>query len=174
MIELDISFISGKLWVTTKIWNNNLNKLSAIDMLFDTGATMTTIDVATANRSGISLKNAEKIAIRGIGGTVQGHLITIKEFWLGGLNIGTIAAHVIPFSVDSEVQAVLGMNVLKGFKTTIDLLHKTEDGLGAIFLEPIFDINTIDTLDTFMPRTSRFGIWNAEQSSELPIEKINT
>jgi len=26
MIELDISFISGKLWVTPRIWNNNLNK----------------------------------------------------------------------------------------------------------------------------------------------------
>ena len=133
-------------------------------MMFDTGATMTTIDVKTANRSGISLKNTEQIKIRGVGGIVQGHLVTIKEFWLGNLNIGTISAHVIPFGVDSEVQAVIGMNVLKGFKITIDLLHETEDGLGAIFLDPTFDVNTIDTLDTFMPKISRFGIWNAEQS----------
>jgi len=164
VIELGVSFISGKLWVTPKIWNNNLNKLSSTVMLFDTGATMTTIDVKIANRSGISLKNVEKIKTHGIGGMVDGYLVTIKEFWLGGLNIGAISAHVIPFNTDSEVQAVLGMNVLRGFRTTIDLLHKTDDGLGAIFLEPTFDINDIDKSDTFMPKTSRFGVWNAEQS----------
>jgi len=164
-MKLRVSFISGKLWVTPKIWNNNLNKLSSTMMLFDTGASMTTIDIKIANRSGISLKNAESITTRGVGGTVKGYLVTIKEFWLGGLNIGTVAAHVIPFSIDSEVQAVLGMNILKGFKTTIDLLHKAEDGLGAIFLEPTFDLSDIDTLDTFMPKISRFGIWNAEQLS---------
>jgi len=165
VIELGVSFISGKLWITPKIWNSNLNKLSAVDMLFDTGATMTTIDVGIANRAGISLKNSEKIAVRGIGGIVEGYLVIIKEFCLGGVNIGTIAAHVIPFSVDSEVQAVLGMNVLKGFRTTIDLLHKTDDGLGAIFLEPTFDMNDIDTPDTFMPKSSRFGIWSAENKN---------
>ena len=158
MIELNVSFISGKLWVTPKIWNYNLDKLSSTTMLLDTGATMTTIGVKMANRSGIPLKNTESITTYGVGGIVKGHLVTIKEFWLGNLNLGAIAAHVIPFSVDSEVQAVLGMNVLKGFRTTIDLLHKTENGLGAIFLEPTFDINNIDTLDTFMPKVSRFGI----------------
>ena len=172
MIKLGVSFISGKLWVTPKIWNNNLNKLSAIAMLFDTGATMTTIDVGIANRAGISLKNAEEIAVRGIGGIVNGHLVTIKEFYLGGVNIGTIAAHVIPFSADSEVQAVIGMNVLRGFKTTIDLQHKTEDGSGAIFLEPTFDINDVDTPDTFMLKSSRFGIWNAEQYTTIADGKI--
>jgi len=84
------------------------------------------------------------------------------------LNIGAISAHVIPFNPDSEVQAVLGMNVLKGFKTTIDLLHKTQNGLGAIFLEPTFDTNDIDTLDTFTPKTSRFGIWNTNGGHPCP------
>jgi len=166
VIELGVSFISGKLWVTPKIWNNNLGKLSTVDMLFDTGATMTTIDVKTANRSGISLKNAEKIAVRGVGGIVTGHVVTINEFWLGGLNIGAIAAHVIPFSTDSEVQAVLGMNVLKCFRTTIDLLHKTDDGFGMILLEPTFNVNDIDNVDTLMTKTSRFSIW-CEESEQV-------
>jgi len=158
--QLGIYFSAGKIWVTPKIWNNNLKKLSSCMMLFDTGATMTTIDVSIANRAGISLKDAIPITTHGVGGSVGGHVVTIKEFWLGNLDLGTIAAHVIPFNKDSEVQAVLGMNVLKNFKTTIDLLHKTEGSDGAIFLEPTFDLAKIDTLDTFTLNESRFGIWS--------------
>ena len=156
----DIYFSAGKIWVTPKIWNNNLNKISSCMMLFDTGATMTTIDVSIANRAGISLKDAIPITTHGVGGSVSGYLVMVKEFWFGNLNLGTIAAHVIPFNKDSEVQAVLGMNVLKNFKTTIDLLHKADGSDGAIFLEPTFDLAKIDTLDTFTLNESRFGIWS--------------
>jgi len=133
-------------------------------MLFDTGASMTTIDVSIANRSGISLRDAKPIAVHGVGGTVNGHLATINEFWVGDLNIGAVAAYVLPFDKNSEVQAVLGMNVIKEFKVTIDLLQRDADSEGTIFMEPTFDTNTIHNADTFISSQSRFGIWSATQS----------
>ena len=132
---------------------------------------MTAIDVSIANRCGISLKNAKKIDnVHGLGGTVRGHLVTVKEFWLGGatkdgvnkggLNIGVTALYVLPFNTNGEVFAVLGMNVIKEFVTTIDLQRKTKHTDGIILMEPAFDVNDITSTDSFAPEHSRFGLWS--------------
>ena len=167
MIELDADLLSGGLWVTPKLWNSNLNKLSVCTMLFDTGAAMTTIDMSIANRSGIQLSDTKAITVHGVGGTVSGYLTTIREFWLGDVNIGTISVHVIPFNENSEVQAVLGMNVIKEFRVTIDLKYKTEDSDGTIIMEPTFDLNAITHSSGFTPEHSRFGIWSAIHRSSV-------
>jgi len=44
MIELPVSFFANSVQITTEIWNRNLNKYSMCSMIFDTGASMTTID----------------------------------------------------------------------------------------------------------------------------------
>ena len=132
---------------------------------------MTAIDISIANRSGISLKNAKKIdSVHGLGGTVGGHLVTVKEFWLGGaikdginkggFNIGITALLVLPFNANSEVLAVLGMNVIKEFKTTIDLQRKTKHTDGTILMEPTFDASDMTPADSFIPEQSRFGVWS--------------
>jgi len=126
-------------------------------MLFDTGATMTTIDMSIANRAGISIEGAEPITVRGADSRISGHLVIVKELWLGDLNLGAVAVHVIHFSPESEVQAVLGMNIIKEFKVTIDLLLKTANYDGTIIMSPTYDTTEISTLDTFDIKTSRFG-----------------
>ena len=159
MIELGAYFLSGGLWITPRIWNSNLNKLSKCMMLLDTGASMTTIDVSVANRAGISTIGAEPITVRGADSRISGHLATVKEIWLGDLNLGAVAVHVIRFSPESEVQAVLGMNVLKEFRVTIDLIVKPADNDGTVYLSPTYEIAEISTVDTFNVNTSRFGRW---------------
>jgi len=157
VIELGAFFLSGGLWITPRIWNNSLEKLSKCMMLFDTGATMTTIDISIANRAGISIKGSEPITVHGADNRISGHLVIVKELWLGNLNLGAVAVHVIQFNPESEVQAVLGMNIIKEFKVTIDLLMKTADYDGTVFMSPTYDTTEISTLDTFDLKTSRFG-----------------
>ncbi|MCL2059133.1 MAG: hypothetical protein FWH01_08785 [Oscillospiraceae bacterium] len=52
MIELPVDFYVSSVGITVEIWNNNLNKFSICDMVFDTGASMTTIDTSIAIRTG--------------------------------------------------------------------------------------------------------------------------
>ena len=166
MIELDISFMTEAMWVEPKIWNNNLNRLSTCPMLFDTGATMTAISVQAARRSGFSLNSADVVYVKGIGGLIQGHCITVREFWLGSLNLGAASVYVLPFAENSDVQAVLGMNIIKEFITTIDLTKKNKFGSdGILLMFPAFDTNDIKTLDTFDSKNSRFGAWNLSYRS---------
>ena len=165
MIELGVKLLSGGLWVTPRLWNKNLGKLSRCVMLFDTGASMTTIDTSIANRSGISLKNTEPVKVHGVGGTIKGNVATVSELWLGDMNVGSLAVNVIQFNKDSEVLAVLGMNVIKEFRVQIDLQKKSKGNDGTIFLEPTFDINDITNEKSFFPNYSRFGVWSLASRS---------
>jgi len=56
MITLHIDYFASSVYFKAEIWNNNLNKFSECGMVFDTGASMTTIDAKVAKRAGYSLK----------------------------------------------------------------------------------------------------------------------
>ena len=118
MIELPVSFFANTVQIQTEIWNHNLNKYSRCAMVFDTGASMTTIDEAIVRRAGYNLKNAEKIKVSGAGNAnIAGHRITLFDLKLGGQELGPVLVDVISFPKNGNTFAVLGMNVIKEFRT---------------------------------------------------------
>ena len=46
MIELEVDFFVSSVLINAEIWNKSLNKYSKLNMVFDTGASITTIDNA--------------------------------------------------------------------------------------------------------------------------------
>ena len=166
MIKLGVSLLDGVMWVKPKLWNNNFNRLSICDLLFDTGATMTAIDTSVAKRAGISLKNAKVVKVGGIGGRKEAHIVTIKEFWLGDVNLGAVSVHVIDFDEDCSASGagVLGMNIIRNFITTIDLTQSVDNSEGVIQMKPLFEPSDITTLENFNPLQSRFGLWKLAQT----------
>ena len=54
MIELKVNFFASSVCINSSIWNNNLKRFSLCDMVFDTGASMTTISTKVARRAGIA------------------------------------------------------------------------------------------------------------------------
>ena len=67
MIELPVDFYVSSVGITAEIWNINLNRFSKCDMVFDTGASMTTIDASIALRSGYDLGAATQVTVSGVG-----------------------------------------------------------------------------------------------------------
>jgi hypothetical protein len=162
MIELKVGFFASSVWIESEIWNNNLNKFSLCDMVFDTGASMTAIDTGLALRSGYSLKNAETVQVYAVGSTITAKRIVIPNFRLGGVILGPILVDVVDFSEESNTSALLGMNVIREFKVVADFKDKRPkpDGRDAtIYLEPTFQIHEKASLESFMPASSRFGLW---------------
>ena len=170
MIELKVEYFVSSVLIKAEIWNNNLQKFSFCDMIFDTGASMTAISTRVARRSGYSLKNGEDILISGIGGgKVPAKRIIVHNFKLGGVELGPIAVDVVDFPEESNVSALLGMNIIKEFKVIADFKDKRPypDGRDAtIILEPTFNTSNIQPLENFTINDSRFGIWIAEKRNE--------
>ena len=99
MIELKVDFFASSVCVKPAIWNNNLQRFSFCDMVFDTGAYMTTIDKSIAIRSGYNLKNAQDIYVSGIGNArISAKRIVVLNFKLGEVELGRpISMDIVDF-----------------------------------------------------------------------------
>ena len=158
--------------IAAKIWRygKGYNKPVECDMLFDTGASMTTIDKNLAVRAGYSLKNTENVVIHGIGrSNILAQRIVIPYLELGGNNLGAVSVDVTEFPEYSNTAAILGMNVIRHFKCTFDIYSEAEkkkyhDSDGLITLCPKYDLTEKDSLESFSLRNSRFGIWSVNMT----------
>ena len=116
VIEIPVDFSISSVGIEVEIWNNNLGKYSRCDMVFDTGASMTTIDTSIAFRAGYDLMAAESVTVSGVGdGAIPAKRIVLRNFKLGGIAIGPVLVDVLDFPVNGNAFALLGMNVIKEF-----------------------------------------------------------
>jgi hypothetical protein len=170
---LPVYTYASSVIIKTKIWRfgKGYNKMVDCEMLFDTGASMTTLDVSLVKRAGYSLSDARETTVTGIGkDDIPCKQIVIPHLVLGGYDVGAVFVSVIEFSEKSNTSAVLGMNVIRYFKTIIDIdiekEHDFEKPNGQITLIPKFDITEKPSFDNFIPATSRFGIWSIQKGEK--------
>jgi hypothetical protein len=171
-IKLPVNTYDSSTLISVKIWRygKGHNKLVDCDMIFDTGATMTTLDRQLALRAGYNLRNAKPIEVDGIGrSNIPGIRITIPHLELRGYDLGPVSVDVIDFPKNSNTLALLGLNVIRHFKTTIEFQPVKPDGL--ITMVPLFDINDKPSLENFIPSISRFGIWSLSNMSKFTTER---
>jgi len=172
-IRLILSLYTRQITVEPKIWNSNKNGFSICEMVFDTGACMTTISTQLALRSGYSLKGAPTTTIDGVGSNdVPVSVIVIPQFMIGDINIGSVSAYVTDM-VDTagnakQTQALLGMNVIRHFNFAVSFAAKYDaKGKklydGEVKLYPTFDLSDIPDTNNFMAEQSRFGLWSVTQ-----------
>ena len=163
MIELPVNYYVSSVGITAEIWNNNLKKFSKCDMVFDTGASMTTIDTSIAIRTGYSLQDAENITVSGVGdGAISAKRIILRDFIMGGVAIGAVMVDVLDFPLDGNVFALLGMNVINEFNVIAKFKDKRpapDQRDATIYLEPLYDLDDTVLFDSFLPMQSRFGVW---------------
>ena len=165
MIELKVDFFVSSVLVESEIWNKNLERFSKLNMIFDTGASITTIDTKIIRRAGYSMKSAEETIVAGIGdGRTPAKKIVLDSLKLGGFDLGPVLVYVVDFPDEVSTPALLGMNVIKEFKVIADFKDKKPDGRDAtIYLEPSFNIDDKLNFSDFIISKSRFGSWMVDE-----------
>jgi clan AA aspartic protease (TIGR02281 family) len=111
------------------------------DMLFDTGATYTTLDRATLRRLGLRPDpDAPSIDFHTANGPSSAQLVVLDRVWLGGLEVsGVTVAICDSCNTSGQYAGLLGLNVSSRFLITLDtarqeLLLEPRDG-GATHLD---------------------------------------
>jgi len=167
-LSLPVFSFASSIIVKTELLRigKGYNKPAICEMIFDTGATMTAIDEGIAMRCGYKWREGEDAFVAGIGGAaLPAKIITVPMLILDGYDIGPNTLHVIKFPEDASTKAVLGMNVIRNFKTLIDIKTRENEGydvtkpIGIITLTPKFNMNDKPTFEDFMPKRHRFGVW---------------
>ena len=161
MTDIDIKFnlYANTPIIEPKIWSNRSKCFKVIDMLFDTGAGITTLSSPVAEMLGYKPIKDKKTTIESIGGGKSAGYIIIPNLKIGDFEFGAITAVVSDFSGNVSSHAILGMNVIKYFNTTIEFNENIELK-GIITMRPRFNTDEIKTTENFNYEYSRFGLYN--------------
>ena len=133
-LVLPVSSFASSITVKTLLFRfgKGYNKPSSCRMIFDTGATMTAIDESIATRLGYKWHDGEDTIVGGIGSAaLPAKIITVPMLILDGCDVGPNTMHVIRFPEDASTKAVLGMNVIRNFKTVIDIKTRDDESYDA-------------------------------------------
>jgi clan AA aspartic protease (TIGR02281 family) len=92
-----------------------------ITMIFDTGATLTTLDRATLRKIGIRVpKDAPKISVHTAAGPRETQVVLVDKVWVGGFEVEGVSIAVCDACVSDDAVGLLGLNVSERFLVTVD------------------------------------------------------
>jgi len=100
-------------------------------MLFDTGATLTTLNQASLDALGVEVPaNSPEVTVRTAGGDRQARLALVDRVWVGGMPVDGVTVSVCDACADAETSGLLGLNVSGLFRVTVDAARQ------ELILEP--------------------------------------
>lgn len=95
-------------------------------MLFDTGATLTTLDLATLAQLGVSVPpDAPEVTVHTAGGERRTRLAMLERVWIGGMEVDGVTVSVCDDCVGEHAVGLLGLNVSGRFLATVD--HRRQE-----------------------------------------------
>lgn len=96
-------------------------KLIEVDMLYDTGATLTTLNRSTLRKLGIRVpKDAPVIRMHTAAGEREARVVVLERLWVGGLEVEGVTISVCDACASQGVVGLLGLNVSDRFLVTVD------------------------------------------------------
>ncbi len=122
--KLKIDLISGLIYVDVSLWSIDDNRYGKTFLLFDTGASVTTIGDDIIERLGYTCSPNKKARITTASGVEYVHSIAISKMKLGNIELNDTEIYAHKFPESSFSKGVIGMNVISKFKITIDLDEK--------------------------------------------------
>jgi clan AA aspartic protease (TIGR02281 family) len=95
-------------------------------MLFDTGATLTTLNAATLAKLGIDIPaDAPEVSLRTAAGEQSARVVILDRMWIGGLVVEGVTIAICEACADDETAGLLGLNVSGRFRVTVDASDRT-------------------------------------------------
>lgn len=92
-----------------------------LQMIFDTGATFTTLDRASLERIGIAVTpDAPRITLRTANGEIEAPLVLVDAVWLGDEPVEWVTVAVCDSCANPPIAGLLGLNVTGRFRVSID------------------------------------------------------
>jgi clan AA aspartic protease (TIGR02281 family) len=96
-----------------------------IEMVFDTGATFTTLDEATVDALGIDWPaDAPRVTLQTANGKIDAPLVLVDAFWLGDEVVEWVTVAVCDSCTSPPAAGLLGLNVSRQFHVSLDYDQK--------------------------------------------------
>ncbi len=92
-----------------------------ITMIFDTGATLTTLNRTTLRKIGIRVpSDAPRMQVHTAAGPRETQIVLVPRVWIGGFEVEGVSIAVCDACANDEAVGLLGLNVSERFLVTVD------------------------------------------------------
>ena len=135
-------------------------------MVFDTGATLTTLDRASLRAIGIPIPpDAPRVTLQTAGGVIEANLVLVDAVWLGSEEVEWITVAVCDSCANPPSAGLLGLNVSQRFHVSIN--HDRQ----AITLSRRrgTDDRSLDIRNWIQIRSEAKESWNGSVHVELTV-----
>ena len=110
---------SGSLKIPVTI--EGARRSADVTMIFDTGATVTTLDRATLRKIGVSIpRDAPVMKFHTAAGPRETQLVMVDKVWVGGFEVEGVSIAVCDACANGDAVGLLGLNVSERFLVTVD------------------------------------------------------
>jgi clan AA aspartic protease (TIGR02281 family) len=93
----------------------------AFAMLFDTGATFTTLNYASLQAIGVSIESdAPRVTMQTANGPIEADLVLVDAIWLAGAPVEWVTVAVCDSCANPPAVGLLGLNVSQRFQVSLD------------------------------------------------------
>ncbi len=92
-----------------------------VTMIFDTGATLTTLNRSTLRKIGVSVpKDAPTMQVHTAAGPRETQVVMVDKVWVGGFEVEGVSVSVCDACANDDAVGLLGLNVSERFLVTVD------------------------------------------------------
>lgn len=122
--EISMEPMGNMLMLDVELWSKKVNRFRNMMVVFDTGASVTTISKDILYQLGYDVSNCEKARITTASGIAYVDVVKLEKLKLGTLTLENVEVYAHTFPEESFSLGVIGLNVISKYRVTLDFKER--------------------------------------------------
>ena len=122
--EIPMEPMGNMLMLDVELWSKKVNRFRNMMVVFDTGASVTTISKDILYQLGYDVSNCEKARITTASGIAYVDVVKLEKLKLGTLTLENVEVYAHTFPEESFSLGVIGLNVISKYRVTLDFKER--------------------------------------------------
>ncbi|OON98993.1 MAG: hypothetical protein ATN35_02595 [Epulopiscium sp. Nele67-Bin004] len=122
--NVPMELMGNILMLDVSLWSKKVNRFRNMMLVFDTGASVTTISKDILYQLGYDISSAKKTRITTASGIAYVDIVTIEKIKIGELIIENLEVYAHSFPEESFSVGVIGLNLMIDFNVLLDFQNR--------------------------------------------------
>lgn len=118
--EIKMEPMGNMVMFDLELWSKRVNKFRNMMVVFDTGASVTTISKDILYQLGYDVSNCEKARITTASGVAYVDIVKVERLKIGQFVLQDVEVYAHTFPEESFSVGVIGLNVIANYRVTLD------------------------------------------------------
>ena len=118
--EIKMEPMGNMVMLDLELWSKRVNRFRNMMVVFDTGASVTTISKDILYQLGYDVSNCEKARITTASGVAYVDIVRVEKLKIGQFILEDVEVYAHTFPEESFSLGVIGLNIIANYRVTLD------------------------------------------------------